>query len=123
MNEILSVLRPIQNKRQHKKALRVLRKHFNAKGGTRLGNLIAVLSFMIEKYEQERFPIKAPSPIMAVTFRMEQLGIDRKRVAQFLGGKNRASEFFNGKRQLTKSQILSLHQHLGIPADSLLGVN
>ena len=38
-----------------------------------------------------------------------------------MGGKSRTSEFFNGKRELSKSQIEGLRRVLGIPADILLG--
>ncbi|MFP3458610.1 plasmid stabilization protein, partial [Psychrobacter sp. SIMBA_152] len=32
-----------------------------------------LLAFLIEKYEEEAFPIDSPDPIEAIKFRMEQL--------------------------------------------------
>jgi antitoxin component HigA of HigAB toxin-antitoxin module len=38
---------------------------------------------------------------------------------ELLGGRSRLSEFLRGERSLSKGQIESLRQHLGIPADLL----
>jgi HTH-type transcriptional regulator/antitoxin HigA len=40
-----------------------------------------------------------------------------------MGGKSRVSEFFSGKRELSKTQIEALHRLLAIPADILLGLD
>jgi antitoxin component HigA of HigAB toxin-antitoxin module len=42
---------------------------------------------------------------------------------EVMGGKSRVSEFLNGKRELSKSQIEGLRRLLGIPADILLGMD
>jgi antitoxin component HigA of HigAB toxin-antitoxin module len=39
-----------------------------------------------------------------------------------MGGRSRVSEFFSGRRELSKSQIEALHHALGIPAGILLGL-
>lgn len=83
--------------------------------------LVEVLSILIDKYEEEHFPIDAPDPIEAIKFRMEQLGLTRKDIAKWVGGENRVSELFQKKRRLTVNMIRSLHRKLGVPADSLLG--
>ena len=38
-----------------------------------------LLAFLIEKYEEEAFPIDSPDPIEAIKFRMEQQGLIKKR--------------------------------------------
>lgn len=52
---------------------------------------------------------------------LEQLNFSKKDLAKILGS-NRVSEIFNGKRQLSLSQIKKLHKELHIPTDLLLGV-
>jgi len=65
----------------------------------------------------------AVSPQEAVTFMLEQKGVSRSDLDAVMGGKSRVSEFFTGKRELSKAQVEALHRLLGIPADILLGLN
>jgi len=82
------------------------------------------LSVLVEAYEEEQFPweerASACTPQSAVEFVMLQRGLSRTDLEPLLGGKGRVSEFFSGKRPLSKAQILTLRDHLGIPADLLL---
>lgn len=81
------------------------------------------LSVLVEHYEDERYPMGAVTPQQAVTFMLEQKGLDRSEIDDVMGGKSRVSEFLNGKRDLSKSQIEGLWRLLGIPADVLLGLD
>jgi HTH-type transcriptional regulator/antitoxin HigA len=72
------------------------------------------------KYERDHFPINSPDPVEAILFRMEQMGLDRKALEPFLGGRNRVSEVLNRKRSLSMSQIRKLHNGHDIPLSSLL---
>jgi len=78
-------------------------------------------SLLVERYEQEHFPIDLPDPISAIKFRMEQEGLQQKDLAKVLPGKNRVSEILNHKRPLSLGMIRSLHKHLHIPAEVLIG--
>lgn len=80
------------------------------------------LSVLVEHYEDERYPMGAVTPQQAVTFMLEQKGLDRSDLDDVMGGKSRVSEFLNGKRELSKSQVEGLRRLLGIPADVLLGL-
>jgi HTH-type transcriptional regulator/antitoxin HigA len=55
-----------------------------------------------------------------VAFVMDQKGITRAQLAEWLGGRSRVSEFFRGRRRLSLSQIRTLRDRLGVPADLLL---
>jgi HTH-type transcriptional regulator / antitoxin HigA len=81
------------------------------------------LSVLVEHYEDERYPMGAVTPQEAVTFMLEQKGLDRADLDDVMGGKSRVSEFLNGKRELSKSQVEGLRRLLGIPADVLLGLD
>lgn len=80
------------------------------------------LSVLVEHYEDERYPMGSVTPQQAVTFMLEQKGLDRSDLDEVMGGKSRVSEFFSRKRDLSKSQIEGLRRVLGIPADVLLGL-
>lgn len=79
------------------------------------------LSVLVEEYEERVYPIPTATPQDAVDFMLEQRGMRRGDLDELMGGKSRVSEFFAGKRELSKAQIEALHRHLGIPADVLLG--
>ncbi len=87
------------------------------------GEEIEILSLLVEKYEQEHHQLKAPSPIEAIKFRMEQMNLKQQDIAPLIGGKTRVSEVLNGKRALTLKMIILLNRYLGIPLESLIGGN
>lgn len=87
------------------------------------GEEMELLSLLIEKYEQENFQMKAPSPIEAIKFRMEQMNLKQADVAPMFGGKTRVSEVLNGRRALTLKMITLLNRYLGIPLESLISGN
>ena len=77
-------------------------------------------SLLVEKYEEERFPITAPDPIGAIRFRMEQAGLQPADLQPYLQSKSKVSEVMNGKRPLSLSMIRALHRGLHIPAEVLV---
>ena len=81
------------------------------------------LSVLVEHFEDERYPMGGVTPQQAVTFMLEQKGMDRSELDDVMGGKSRVSEFLNGKRELSKFQVEGLRRVLGIPADVLLGID
>src|SRR5665647_137688 len=87
------------------------------------GEELELLSLLVEKYEQEHYPINAPNPIEAIKFRMEQMNLKQADIAPLFGGKTRISEVMNGKRPLTLKMITLLHKYLEIPLESLISDN
>ncbi len=81
---------------------------------------LELLSVLIEKYEDEHYPIDPPDPIEAIKFRMEQAGLSQKDLIPYIGSRSRVSEVLSGKRELTLAMIRALNAHLGIPAESLI---
>ncbi|MFA6401048.1 MAG: transcriptional regulator [Salinivirgaceae bacterium] len=84
------------------------------------GEEMELLSLLVEKYEQEHYPIEAPNPIAAIKFRMEQMNLKQADIAPLFGGKTRVSEVLHGKRPLTLKMITLLNRYLGIPLESLV---
>lgn len=87
------------------------------------GEEMELLSLLIEKYEHENYRMEAPSPLEAIKFRMEQMGLKQNDIAPLFGGKTRVSEVLNGKRTLTLKMITLLNRYLGIPLESLISGN
>ena len=87
------------------------------------GEEMELLSLLVEKYEQEHYPIEAPNPIEAIKFRMEQMNLKQTDIAPLFGGKTRVSEVLHGKRPLTLKMITLLNRYLGIPLESLIAGN
>lgn len=114
------IIRPIKTEEEYQKAIERLELLFDAKKGTEEGDELEVLSILIEKYEDENFPIYLPDPIEAIKFRMEQLGYNQGDLAKILGLKSRASEILNKKRKLSLGIIRELHDKLRIPTEVLI---
>jgi HTH-type transcriptional regulator/antitoxin HigA len=113
-------IKPLKTKKDYQAAMNRLEAIFDAKPGTPEGDELEVLGILIDKYEQEHYPIGYPDPIEAIKFRMEQLGYSQSDLAKIVGLKSRASEILNKKRKLTLEMIRQLHQALGIPTDVLI---
>lgn len=113
-------IKPIKTKKDYDQAMLRLENIFDAKKGTPKGDELEILSLLIEKYEDEKFPIDLPDPIEAIKFRMEQSGLTQTDLAHILGQKSRASEILNRKRKLSLDMIRQLHNKWRIPTDVLV---
>lgn len=113
-------IKVIKTKKDYEEALMRIEELFNAKANTSDGDLLDVLVTLVEAYERKQFEIAPPDPIEAIKFRMDQLGLKQSDIAEVIGGKNRASEILNRKRDLTAKMMRDLHKKYNIPAQSLL---
>lgn len=110
----------IKTTQEYQAALNRLEVIFDSKKDSSTADELELLSFLIEKYENETNPIELPDPIEAIKFRMEQLGYKQKDLAKAIGLKSRVSEILNKKRKLSLEMIRKLHQELGIPTEVLI---
>ncbi|MHB0978805.1 MAG: helix-turn-helix domain-containing protein [Thermoleophilia bacterium] len=113
--------RVIRDEADHIQALRAIDSLIDAEPGTPEGEDLDVWITLVEVYEDAHHAIESPSPVDAIRFRMEQLGLRQTDLAPLLGGRSRVSEVLNGKRALTVKMIRALNEHLGIPLPSLVG--
>jgi HTH-type transcriptional regulator/antitoxin HigA len=113
-------IKPIKTEKDYQESLKRLDIIFDAKKGTSEGDELEILSILIDKYENEKFPIGFPDPIEAIKFRMEQMGYNQNDLAKVIGLKSRASEILNKKRKLTLEMIRQLHDNLKIPTEVLI---
>ena len=126
MTTVLDFSRPhlIRNRTEYEAAVKEIDRLLDAdppKGSAEYETL-EFLSVLVEHYEERHFPMGDDvSPQEAVGFMLEQRGMTRADLQELMGGRSRVSEFFAGKRELSKAQIAALRTLLGIPADLLLG--
>jgi HTH-type transcriptional regulator / antitoxin HigA len=113
-------IKVLKTESEYSQALSRLEVIFDAPADSKEGDEAELLSILIEKYEDEHYPIEAPDPIEAIKFRMEQMNMDNNDLAKVIGYKSRVSEIFNGKRKLTLKMIRNLHDKLKIPYESLI---
>jgi HTH-type transcriptional regulator/antitoxin HigA len=113
-------IKPIKTENDYNEALKEIEKLWDAKPNTPKGDKLEILTTLVQTYEQEHYPIDPPDPIEAIKFRMEQLGLKQKDLAEAMGGKNRVSEVLSGKRKLTMKMARELHKRFHISAESLL---
>ena len=113
-------IKAIKTKKDYLEALKKIEKLFDAKPNTQNGDLLEVLVTLVEAYEQKHYSIAPPDAVEAIKFRMEQFGLKQADIAKVIGGKNRASEILNRKRELTAKMMRDLHKTFNIPAESLL---
>ena len=113
-------IKVIKTEDDYNQALKRLDVVFDAPADTPEGDEADLLGILIEKYEDEYYPIGPPDPIEAIKFRMEQMNMDNNDLAKIIGYKSRVSEIFNRKRKLSLKMIKSLHDELKIHYESLI---
>lgn len=114
-------IQPVKTEKDYSKAMHRIDELMDARPNTKAGDELDVMTTLVEAYEREHFTINSPDPVEAILFRMEQMGLDRRALEPFLGGRSRVSEVLNRKRSLSMSQIRKLHDGLNIPLENLIG--
>jgi HTH-type transcriptional regulator/antitoxin HigA len=84
------------------------------------GGELDVLVLLVEKFEDEHYPIGPSDPVEAIKFRMEQQGLTLRDLEPFIGSSDRVSEVLNRKRRLSLRMVKRLHDGLNIPYESLM---
>ena len=110
----------IKTEADYSAALARIDELFDATPGSKNFDEVELLMKLVEFYEEQHYKIEAPDPIEAIKFRMEQMGMKRVDLEQYLGTRARVSEILNKQRNLSLAMIKKLHKEFGIPAESLL---
>jgi HTH-type transcriptional regulator/antitoxin HigA len=113
-------IKPIKSAGDYRRTLKEIEGLMRAKRNSPEGDRLDVLVALVEAWETRHYPIDLPDPIAAIKYHMEQNALRPRDLIPFIGGRNRVYEVLAGKRPLTLKMIRSLHQGLGIPAESLL---
>ena len=94
-----NIIKPVTNEKEYDEALNQIELYFDAEEGTAEANIRDVLSILIEKYEEEQYPIDLPDPIEAIRFRMDQQGLIQKDL-------ERALTQFNAPPDLPDTELI-----------------
>jgi HTH-type transcriptional regulator / antitoxin HigA len=110
-------LRPIRNESDLDAAIAVI-DCLAVRGDLDAGeqDYLDVLSDLVERYEDEHYPIEDASEAEMLAYLIEQRGVKQVEVARATGiAESTLSEVLRGKRQLTRGQITKLgaYFHVG----------
>ncbi|MCC6812262.1 MAG: transcriptional regulator [Deltaproteobacteria bacterium] len=117
----MNTVRAIRTNDDYEAALARIDELMDATPNTPEGDELDVLVDLVSLYESKHVPMRAPTPLAAIQFRLEQAGLTARDLVPLIGSRAKVSEVLSGKRALTLPMARALHQHLGIPAESLLG--
>lgn len=81
---------------------------------------LEIIQALVERWEKSQFEQRTPTALEAIRFRMSQLSLQSRDLEPYIGSRARVSEVLSGRRDLSIDMIRALHQHLGIPAASLI---
>ena len=118
----MNQLKLIKSEQEHEQALARLMHLMDVdpEPGSAEADELDVLAVLIERYEEEQFPMDFPDPVEAIKFRMDQQGLKNKDLVPYIGSAPKVSEVLNGKRQLSLNMIRRLSDGLGIPPEVLI---
>jgi HTH-type transcriptional regulator / antitoxin HigA len=78
---------------------------------------IDLLTLLIERYEQEHYPIPAATPVAVVKYLLQQQSLNQRDLVPEFGSESAVSMFLSGQRQINLKQIRNLSKRFNLPAD------
>ena len=113
-------LRPLKTEADYELALSHIDKLFDARPDSPNGDILDILTTLVEDYEGKHYPVLPPDPIDAIVYHLESRGLSRNDLLPYIGSRARVAEILNRRRPLTVTMIRRLHDGLGISADILI---
>jgi len=84
------------------------------------GKELLLLGYLVDRYEEEHFPLRYPDPIDAIKVRMEDLGLTLSDLTDIFGDRGTASKVLSRQRALSINMIRGLSNRLSLPSDLLI---
>jgi len=78
---------------------------------------IELLTLLVERYEQEHYPVPKADPVAVVRFILEQQNLIQRDLIPQFGSESAVSMFMTGQRNLTLEQVRKLSARFKLPAD------
>ena len=112
----------VKTEATYRRALKLLSAFFDHPpvAGSALEAEFELLMMMVERYEADHVTVKAPDPVAAIEFAIEQRGLSSADLQQVLGSRQRVHDILRKKRRLSLDHVRALHAKLLIPADVLI---
>jgi len=90
-------IRPIKTEQDYNAAISRIEELWGVKKDTHEGDELDLLVTLVEAYEVKHYTIAPPDTIDAIKFRMEQMGMTKTDMVQYLDSQSRVSEILNRK--------------------------
>lgn len=100
-----TAIKPIKNEQDYDAALVRIDELLDAPEGSNQANLRDVLVLLVEKYENEKYPIDMPDPISAIKFRMDQEGLSQRDLGPIIGSRSKVYEVLSGNSYTSESPL------------------
>lgn len=115
-------IHPIRTETDYEPAVAEIERLWGAEPGTDDGDKLDILATLVEKYENEHWPIDTArvDPIDMLNYLIEEGGHTQAELAELLGSRSRASEILNRRRALTVEMIFRISEAWKVPAELLI---
>lgn len=115
-------IHPIRTEKDYEAAVAEIERLWGAEPGTDDGDKLDILATLVEKYENEHWPIDTArvDPIDMLNYLIEEGGHTQAELAELLGSRSRASEILNRRRALTVEMIFRISEAWKVPAELLI---
>ena len=110
----------ILTEEEYRQAVARIDQIFHAEPGTPEGDELVALWDLAEAYEAIHYPMKDPSPVAAIEFRMDQANLTLDDLAPCLGGRELAAAVLAGQQEITPAMAQALYDRLDIDILDLL---
>jgi len=110
----------IHTEADYQAALQRIRTLWDAPEGTPEEEELEILVMLVNRYEEEYYPIEEPDPIEYIKIRMEELGLRQEDLVPYMGNKGNVSKVLNRKRPLSLEMIRNLHRAFRFPLEVLV---
>jgi len=78
---------------------------------------IELLTLLVERYEETRYPVPAADAVSVVRFLIEQQDLTQRDLVPEFGSESAVSMFLARQRKLTLEQVRKLSERFKLPAD------
>ena len=75
---------------------------------------IELMTLLVERYEQERYPVPQAEPVDVLRYLLERNGLSQRDIAPELGSESTVSLVLSGKRQLNRDHIARLSRRFNV---------
>ncbi|MDP3642088.1 MAG: transcriptional regulator [Bacteroidota bacterium] len=110
----------IKTDEEYENALARIEQIMDAVPNTSEGDELELLSLLVEKYEQEKYPLPEADPVDVIRYYLEQRGLKAKDLIGIIGDKAIVSKIMNRERKLNLQMVRNLHQKAKIPYNLLM---
>jgi len=84
---------------------------------------VELMTLLVERYEQDRYPIPPAEPADVLRFLLEHSGLSQRDIAPELGSESTVSLILSGKRHLNRDHIARLSRRFNVSPAVFFGAS